>query len=53
MYDKLENWKWYSKEADVEEKIKKRSCRFVTGCLRQSYSINYSNHGLKSNLEII
>lgn len=24
MYDKLENWN--SKEADVEEKIKKRSC---------------------------
>lgn len=26
MYDKLENWKWYSKETDIEEKIKKRSC---------------------------
>lgn len=51
MYDKLENWN--SKEADVEEKIKKRSCRFVTGCPQQSYSINYPNYGLKSNLEII
>lgn len=47
MYDKLENWN--SKEVDVEEKIKKRSCR----CQRQSYSINYPNYGLKSNLEII